>query len=149
MFRARTRYFVDAVKVNKDDAEAAKMVIRMDALFSVERGADDLALRGAEKLAYRREHGQSWLNEMNEVAVVLMPRTLPKSKLGEALHYLLKQSERLERCFEDPEVELSNNIAENSMRPWALGRKTGCRWGVRRRVRRWRRLHRWWRVAAG
>ena len=43
--------------------------------------------------------------------------------MGEALHYLLKQWERLERCFQDPEVELSNNIAENSMRPWAVGRK--------------------------
>ena len=48
---------------------------------------------------------------------------MPKSKLGEALHYLLKQWDRLERCFHDPEVELSNNLAENSMRPWALGRK--------------------------
>jgi transposase len=27
------------------------------------------------------------------------------------------------RCFEYEEVELSNNLAENSMRPVALGRK--------------------------
>jgi len=89
----------------------------------VERAAVELGLTGAEKLAHRREHGQSWLDEMHEVALSLAPRTLPKSKLGEGLHYLLKQWERLERCFQDPEVELSNNIAENSMRPWALGRK--------------------------
>ena len=30
---------------------------------------------------------------------------------------------KLERCFEYEEVELSNNLAENSMRPVALGRK--------------------------
>jgi hypothetical protein len=30
---------------------------------------------------------------------------------------------KLERCFEYAEVELSNNLAENSMRPVALGRK--------------------------
>ena len=48
---------------------------------------------------------------------------LPKSKIGEAVTYLLNQWEKLERAFLDPEVELSNNIAENSMRPWALGRK--------------------------
>ena len=29
----------------------------------------------------------------------------------------------LERCFQYEEVELSNNLAENSMRPVALGRK--------------------------
>jgi transposase len=122
-FAHARRYFVEAVKVHKDDAEAAKMVVRMDALFGVERRAVELGLAGAEKLAHRREHGQSWLEEMHKEALLLAPRTLPKSKLGEGLHYLLKQWERLERCFQDPEVELSNNIAENSMRPWALGRK--------------------------
>ena len=30
---------------------------------------------------------------------------------------------KLERCFEYEQVELSNNLAENSMRPVALGRK--------------------------
>lgn len=122
-FAHARRYFVDAVKVHKDDAEAATMVVRMDALFTVERGAVGLGLTGAAKAAFRREHGQSWLEEMRERALWLSPRTLPKSKLGEALHYLLKQWDRLERCFYDPEVELSNNLAENSMRPWALGRK--------------------------
>jgi transposase len=122
-FAHARRYFVDAVKVHKDDAEAAKMVVRMDALFTVERGAVELGLSGAQKQAYRREHGQSWLEEIHEVALELAPRTIPRTKLGEGLHYLLNQWERLERCFQDPEVELSNNIAENSMRPWALGRK--------------------------
>jgi transposase len=32
---------------------------------------------------------------------------------------------KLRRCFDYAEVELSNNLAENSMRPVALGRKTG------------------------
>jgi hypothetical protein len=30
---------------------------------------------------------------------------------------------KLKRCFDHAEVELSNNVAENSMRPVALGRK--------------------------
>ena len=30
---------------------------------------------------------------------------------------------KLRRCFDHAEVELSNNLAENSMRPVALGRK--------------------------
>jgi transposase len=117
------RYFVDAVKLHRDDPEAVKMVLRMDALFTVERGAKERGLTGLERLAFRREHGQSWLEEIHAAALALAPRVLPKSKLGEATSYLLKQWDRLQRCFEDPEVELSNNIAENSMRPWALGRK--------------------------
>lgn len=117
------RYWLDAVKVHPDDAEALKMVVRMDALFTVERGARELGLTGEEKLAHRRMHGQSWLVEIREAALKMKPRVLPKSKSGEAVVYLLNQWDRLERCFLDADVELSNNIAENSMRPWALGRR--------------------------
>jgi hypothetical protein len=48
---------------------------------------------------------------------------LPKSALGEAVNYTLNMWTKLRRCFAYAEVELSNNIAENSMRPVALGRK--------------------------
>ncbi len=117
------RYYVDAVKVNADDAEATQMVLRIDALFLVDRQAVQLGLTGAERLALRQEHARPWLNEIQQTARSLVMRVLPKSKLGEALTYTINQWERLARCLEDGEVELSNNIAENSMRPWAIGRK--------------------------
>jgi len=47
----------------------------------------------------------------------------PKSALGEAVSYTLNMWAKLRRCFDHAEVELSNNVAENSMRPVALGRK--------------------------
>ena len=37
--------------------------------------------------------------------------------------YTLNMWAKLRRCFDHAEVELSNNVAENSMRPVALGRK--------------------------
>lgn len=117
------RYWVDAVKVRKDDPDALKMVIRMDALFLIEREAKRLGLSGDALAVFRRTNGQSWLDEIHGEAAKLAPRVLPKSASGEAVTYLLNQWDRLKRTFEDPEVELSNNIAENSMRPWALGRK--------------------------
>ena len=48
---------------------------------------------------------------------------LPKSALGQAVTYTLNMWPKLRRCFDYAEVELSNNLAENSMRPVALGRK--------------------------
>src|SRR6185295_6258732 len=48
---------------------------------------------------------------------------LPKSALGKAVNYTLNMWPKLRRCFDYAEVELSNNLAENSMRPVALGRK--------------------------
>jgi hypothetical protein len=48
---------------------------------------------------------------------------LPASGLGKAANYTLSLWRKLTRFLEYPELELSNNLAENSMRPVALGRK--------------------------
>ena len=117
------RKFVDAVKVNPNDPEAVKMVVRMDALFVVDREARTQALCGAQRLALRREHAQPWVEEIREACLQVSKQALPQSALGKAAAYTLNMWEKLKRCFEYGEVELSNNLAENSMRPVALGRK--------------------------
>src|SRR5258706_1498705 len=55
--------------------------------------------------------------------VKLRSQLLPKSALGEAVNYTINMWAKLRRCLDHAEVELSNNVAENSMRPVALGRK--------------------------
>ena len=117
------RKFVDAVKVNPKDAQAIAMVTRMDALFLVDRHAREQQLSVEERLALRREHGASWAQEIYDECVKLRGSALPKSALGQAVSYTLNQWPRLRRCFDYAEIELSNNLAENSMRPVALGRK--------------------------
>ena len=47
----------------------------------------------------------------------------PASALSKACQYALTLWRKLTRFLEYPELELSNNLAENSMRPVALGRK--------------------------
>jgi transposase len=48
---------------------------------------------------------------------------LPKSVLAKACNYALTLWPRLTRFQRYPELELSNNWAENAMRPVALGRR--------------------------
>jgi transposase len=117
------RKFVDAVKVNPQDGAAIAMVARMDALFLVDRHAREQQLSAEERAALRREHGQSWIDEIQSECGKLRAQLLPKSALGEAVNYTLNMWTKLRRCFDHAEVELSNNVAENSMRPVALGRK--------------------------
>jgi len=117
------RKFVDAVKVNPKDVEAINMVTRMDALFLVDRQASIEQLSIDERLALRREHADSWATEIHDECLKLRKITLPKSALGQAITYTLNMWPKLRRCFDNAEVELSNNLAENSMRPVALGRK--------------------------
>jgi transposase len=117
------RKFVDAVKVNPQDAAAVNMVTRMDALFLVDRHARQQQLSIEERLVMRREHVGSWAEEIRQECVALSKTALPKSALGQAAAYTLNMWTKLRRCFDYAEVELSNNLAENSMRPVALGRK--------------------------
>jgi transposase len=117
------RKFVDAVKVNPQDGPAVAMVTRMDALFLVDRHARQQQLSIEARLALRREHAQSWAQEIHDECVKLRTPALPKSALGQAVSYTLNMWPKLRRCFDHADVELSNNIAENSMRPVALGRK--------------------------
>ena len=48
---------------------------------------------------------------------------LPKSPLGDAIGYALRQWEALCRYTEDGSLEIDNNGAENALRPLCLGRK--------------------------
>ena len=48
---------------------------------------------------------------------------LPGGSLAKACNYTLTLWQKLARFLEYPELELSNNLAENSMRPVALGRR--------------------------
>jgi transposase len=117
------RKFVDAVKVIPQDGAAIAMVTRMDALFLVDRHARQQQLNAEQRAAMRREHAQAWVNDIHAECLRLRNEVLPKSALGEAVNYTLNMWTKLRRCFDHAEVELSNNVAENSMRPVALGRK--------------------------
>ena len=58
----------------------------------------------------------AWANETSA-------KTAPKSALGKALHYLREQWPYLVRYLEDGRLELSNNRAERSIKPFVIGRK--------------------------
>jgi transposase len=117
------RKFVEAVKVNPQDGEAVKMVTRMDALFLVDRHARQQQMSDQARLALRQQHAETWAEEIRSECQALSRSVLPKSALGQAVTYTLNMWPKLRRCFDYAEVELSNNLAENSMRPVALGRK--------------------------
>src|ERR1051326_2125490 len=58
------RKFVDAVKVNGEDAAAVQMVMRMDGLFLVDRDARQKQMTVEDRLAARRLHVEGWAEEI-------------------------------------------------------------------------------------
>ncbi|HYY29065.1 MAG TPA: transposase [Chthoniobacterales bacterium] len=66
---------------------------------------------------------ESLLEEIKSRIEAARSGALPKSMLAKACNYTLTLWARLTRFLEHPVLELSNNLAENAMRPVALGRR--------------------------
>ncbi len=52
-----------------------------------------------------------------------MPKAPPQTAIGRALTYLHGQWEKLIRYLDDGRLPIDNNLVENAIRPFALGRK--------------------------
>jgi transposase/uncharacterized small protein (DUF1192 family) len=91
-------------------------------LFELEREYDELNLSNEER-AKRREAASKPIAEAFFAWVEsMLPKSLPKSKLGVALTYASNQRPWLMNFLLDGRLELSNNRAERSIRPFAVGR---------------------------
>jgi transposase len=117
------RKFVDAVKLNPEDRIAAQMVARIDDLFAVDAEARNAAMDHATRHALRQERSRPLLDRFRSEIEAAKSSALPSSALGKAFSYTLSLWRKLVRFVEYPEIELSNNLAENSMRPVVVGRK--------------------------
>jgi transposase len=71
----------------------------------------------------RREKSRPVIERLHAWLLEEKQAHLPKSPLGIAIRYALKQWEPLTRFLEDPRLPLDNNPAENALRVAALGRK--------------------------
>jgi transposase len=117
------RKFVDAVKLNKQDGASAQIVALMDQLFAIDAQARDEKMDPAARHALRQQQAPPLLNEIRAHILTLGKDVLPKSEAGKACSYTLSLWQKLTRFLDYPEIELSNNLAENSMRPVAIGRR--------------------------
>ena len=88
-------------------------------LFQIE---DRIAkLPPAERYTQRQSQAKPILN-----AFLVWAKTrnaAPKSALGQALHYIVEQWPRLIHYLDDGRLEISNNLAERSIKPFVIGRK--------------------------
>ena len=125
------RKFLDAVKLNPNDVVAARLVKLIDELFGIDAVAREEKLDHAARHVLRLESAQPLVAIIKGEVEAARDASLPSSALGKAANYTLSQWRKLTRFLEHAELELSNNLAENSMRPVALGRKNWIHVGSR------------------
>ena len=119
---ARRKVF-EAMKLHPDDRTATRLVARIDELFAVDAEARQAGWSSAERDRLRQERSRPLLATLRGALEQARAATLPASALGRAVNYTLSLWPKLTRFLDHPELELSNNLAENSMRPLVLGRK--------------------------
>jgi transposase len=117
------RKFFDAVKLNPGDAVATRIVRLIDELFGIDALAREEKLDHAARHVLRQEKSRPLAEVIRGEVEAARDACLPSSALGKAASYTVSQWKKLTRFLEHAELELSNNLAENSMRPVALGRK--------------------------
>ncbi len=125
------RKFYEAAKLNPTDATATRIVAQIDDLFAVDALAHAQNLDQAARHALRRERAKPLVELIRGEIEAARDASLPSSAVGKAANYTLSLWPRLTRFLDHPELELSNNLAENSMRPIALGRKNWIHIGSR------------------
>ena len=117
------RYFSEAVQLNPQDPVATAIVARIDELFAIDAEARCQDLNVEARDALRQQQSRPLLGVIRKQIEVARSAALPGGALAKACNYTLTLWDKLTRFVEYPELELSNNLAENSMRPVALGRK--------------------------
>ncbi|VAW72890.1 Mobile element protein [hydrothermal vent metagenome] len=63
------------------------------------------------------------LNKLREWLDKNLTQTPPSSATGKALHYLNNEWEKLIAYLKDGRLNIDNNLAENAIRPFVIGKK--------------------------
>src|SRR5215469_8391312 len=117
------RKFFEAVKLNPKDQTSIRIVAQIDELFAIDEKARKENLTPSDRHALRLEKAKPLLEQIKAAVQAARIDALPKSALAKACNYTLTLWTRLTRFLDYPQLELSNNLAENAIRPLALGRK--------------------------
>jgi transposase len=117
------RKFSDAFKASKKkhDGKAGKALKFIKLLYKVEEECRGWATQKRYELRQAKsketvEEFKAWLLEHKD-------RVPPKTLLGKAIGYALNQWPHLLHYLGDGRLEIDNNLVENAIRPFAIGRK--------------------------
>ena len=121
------RYFFKAAQSSDplySGKSKAKQALEMiQELYHVEKVAH---LKGLDEKGLhkeRKEKSKQILKTFKEWLDENSPKAPPSSLIGKAFAYVLSQWSRLIRFIDDSRIPLDNNLVENAIRPFVVGRK--------------------------
>ena len=118
------RKFIEANDVSKDKNGLASEIIQLiGKLYANESFVKSKEYSPELVKKYRQEHSKPILDDIKKILLENIGEVAPQTKCGIALNYTLSQWEKLERYIDDGLVPIDNNLVENAIRPFVIGRK--------------------------
>lgn len=117
------RKFEPIAKSNKGKGIAKEAMRFFKELYKIEREAKNNQLTFEQRYQLRKEKSKPLMESFNDWVDKVYPTTLPKSPLGNALHYCIKYRAGLMRFLDDGRLEIDNNLTEQEIKPLVIARK--------------------------
>ncbi len=92
-------------------------------LYGIERQATENGLDSQQRFEIRQEQSKPILEAFHRWLKQTENQTPPRGLLGKAIGYTLKRWEELTLYLDHGFVPMDNNLAENAIRPFVVGRK--------------------------
>ena len=116
------RKFFEARDSDRKRSEFALELFRQ--IYSVQRQIRDQADLTPDQInKLRHDQIKPLMEQLKKWIETESVKVLPKSPIGKAMHYYQAQWPKLKRILLDSKLHLDNNLIENKIRPFALGRK--------------------------
>lgn len=120
------RKFDEALKARKATGKgglAAVGLALIQKIYRIEKVAREAKLTPDQRKQLREEKARPVWNELRKWLDAKRGQAPPQSLIGKALGYLDNQWPGLIRVLDDGRLEVDNNLCENAIRPFVMGRK--------------------------
>ena len=120
------RKFMDVVKAqgkNSKSRSGGNAVSYIRKLYKIEKEAREKGLSPDEVYHLRQKESRPVLDDFKKWLLTRSVQVPGKGLLGIAISYTLNQWDRLVGYLEDGRLPIDNNMAENAIRPFVVGRK--------------------------
>jgi len=117
------RKFIEAQRLQPKGktGKSDQVLAYIQQLYAIEREIRDKPVD--ERYNIRQLQAKPIVDKLKNWLDKTLQHTPPKTALGKAVYYLHEQWERLIRYLDDGNYPIDNNRIENSIRPFAIGRK--------------------------
>lgn len=115
------RKFFDAAKSSNGKSVGNKVLNILKKLYRVEKEIKNMSI--SERHRIRQERSKPILDKLKEFIDETRAKITPTSLAGKAVNYAFNEWKYLSVFLDHAQVDISNSLVENAIRPFVVGRK--------------------------